>query len=196
MVEEAQGEGQGGQGEEDPVVELNLEIKIPAYLFLLLLPTRRSGFQSVKFGPNAATPSANDVARPNQLQYRAIHQNSKLPPRASRKFVISSRVRPPTHNASGGKKMHPPEPALTFTLPSIHDGTVLDSRVYHPPSFSSSSTWRPRHAAVVGHPYAPLGGCYDDPIVGDVTSLLLRRGLIVGTFNFRYGYRRNAQTTM
>lgn len=82
--------------------------------------------------------------------------------------------------------MHLPEPALTFTLPSIHDSTVLDCRVYHPLSFSSS--WHPRHAAIVAHPYAPLGGCYDDPIVGDVASLLLLRGFIVGTFNFRYGF--------
>ena len=79
--------------------------------------------------------------------------------------------------------MHLPEPALTFTLPSTHDGTILDCRVYHP--LSLATTWRPRHAAVVAHPYAPLGGSYDDPIVADVSSQLLRRGFIVGTFNFR-----------
>ena len=80
--------------------------------------------------------------------------------------------------------MHLPEPALTFTIPSVHDGTVLDCRIYHPLSLSSS-TWHPRHAAIVAHPYAPLGGCYDDPIVGEVAGQLLRKDFIVATFNFR-----------
>lgn len=75
-----------------------------------------------------------------------------------------------------------PEPTLTLTLPSIHDTTPLDVRIYHPLSLSTTST---RHAAIVAHPYAPLGGSYDDPIVEDVAGLLLRRGFIVATFNFR-----------
>ena len=79
--------------------------------------------------------------------------------------------------------MHLPEPALTFTLPSIHDSTILDCRVYHPSNLSSA--WQPRHSAIVAHPYAPLGGSYDDPIVEDVASQLLHKGFIVGTFNFR-----------
>lgn len=82
-----------------------------------------------------------------------------------------------------------PDPALTLTLPSLHDGTVLDCRVYHPASLAAANPrappWR-RHAAVVAHPYAPLGGCYDDPVVEDVAAKLLRRGYVVGTFNFRY----------
>lgn len=85
-----------------------------------------------------------------------------------------------------------PEPALVFTLPSIHDGLPLDCRVYHPlslsPALPKSSqdplSWR-KHAAVVAHPYAPLGGCYDDPVVGIVASTLLRLGFLVMTFNFR-----------
>jgi hypothetical protein len=38
----------------------------------------------------------------------------------------------------------------------------------------------------VGHPYAPLGGCFDDPIVNLMGNELLRAGCVVGTFNFRY----------
>lgn len=38
----------------------------------------------------------------------------------------------------------------------------------------------------MAHPYAPMGGCYDDPIVEAVTSRLLKNGFLVGTFNFRY----------
>jgi hypothetical protein len=81
-----------------------------------------------------------------------------------------------------------PRPALTFTLPSVHDGTPLDCRVYHPHALAASASsppWR-RHAAVVAHPYAPLGGCYDDPIVDIVATVLLRLGFLVATFNFRF----------
>ncbi|KAK2017207.1 hypothetical protein LZ32DRAFT_40888 [Colletotrichum eremochloae] len=81
-----------------------------------------------------------------------------------------------------------PEPTLSFTLPSLHDDTVLDCRVYHchalSPAASNHSPWK-RHAAVIAHPYAPLGGSYDDPIVDIVAATLLRQGFLVGTFNFR-----------
>lgn len=80
-----------------------------------------------------------------------------------------------------------PEPTLSLTLPSIHDSTTLDCRVFHPYSLSPSGKappWR-KNAAVVAHPYAPLGGCYDDPIVDVVAATLLRLGFLVGTFNFR-----------
>jgi hypothetical protein len=83
-----------------------------------------------------------------------------------------------------------PLPAFTFTIPSIHDNTVLDCRIYNPLSFSSnfasraSTGWR-KKAAIVAHPYAPLGGSYDDPIVDIVASELLMNDFIVCTFNFR-----------
>lgn len=83
-----------------------------------------------------------------------------------------------------------PPPAFIFTVPSIHDGTVLDCRIYNPQSLFVDSTsrastaWRKR-AAIVAHPYAPLGGCYDDPIVDIVASELLVDGFVVCTFNFR-----------
>jgi alpha/beta superfamily hydrolase len=37
----------------------------------------------------------------------------------------------------------------------------------------------------VAHPYAPLGGCYDDPVVNFIGAQLLQAGYVVGTFNFR-----------
>ncbi|KAL8416133.1 hypothetical protein RB596_006621 [Gaeumannomyces avenae] len=93
-----------------------------------------------------------------------------------------SRSPPPTRRA----KMLP-EPTLTFTIPSLHDGTVLKCRVYHPWSLSPSPKAPPwRHdAAIVAHPYAPLGGSYDDGIVSLVATTLLRAGFLVATFNFR-----------
>ncbi|ROT36303.1 hypothetical protein SODALDRAFT_299062 [Sodiomyces alkalinus F11] len=80
-----------------------------------------------------------------------------------------------------------PEPTLRFTLPSVHDDTIIDCRVYHPhalTAFYHGPSWK-RHAAIVAHPYAPLGGSYDDPIVNVVGEILLRAGFVVGTFNFR-----------
>ncbi|KAG6034946.1 hypothetical protein E4U40_003224 [Claviceps sp. LM458 group G5] len=81
-----------------------------------------------------------------------------------------------------------PEPALTFTIPSLHDGTRLDCRIYHPASLAatnpSASPWK-KHAAVLAHPYAPMGGSYDDPVLGSVAATLLEAGYLVGTFNFR-----------
>lgn len=80
-----------------------------------------------------------------------------------------------------------PEPTLSFTLPSLHDGLAIDCRVYHPQSLDPSPSappWR-KHAAVFAHPYAPLGGCYDDPVVDIAAGTLLKLGFLVGTFNFR-----------
>ena len=80
-----------------------------------------------------------------------------------------------------------PDPALTFTIPSIHDGTALDCRLYHPASLQPNPhapPWK-GHAAILAHPYAPMGGSYDDPVVEAVAAKLLRQGYIVATFNFR-----------
>ncbi|KAL3418526.1 hypothetical protein PVAG01_10242 [Phlyctema vagabunda] len=83
-----------------------------------------------------------------------------------------------------------PPPTLTFTIPSIHDNTVLDCRIYHPlrlnPNTVSqvSAPWE-KKAALIAHPYAPLGGSYDDPVVDVIAATILKEGFIVGTFNFR-----------
>ncbi|KAI0144525.1 Alpha/Beta hydrolase protein [Xylariaceae sp. FL1272] len=74
-----------------------------------------------------------------------------------------------------------PHPDLSFTLPSIHDETRLDCRVYHP---CKTGGWS-EDVAVVAHPYAPLGGCFDDHVVDVVAGTLLGRGFLVATFNFR-----------
>lgn len=112
--------------------------------------------------------------------------------------------------------MHLPDPALTLTIPSLHDGLVLDCRIYHPLGLEASlslsrgvpeNSWRPKNAAIIAHPYAPLGGSYDDPIVEEVAGYLLAREFIVGTFNFRYvlmrcrrpdetGWKREAKTKL
>lgn len=43
-----------------------------------------------------------------------------------------------------------------------------------------------KKAAVIAHPYAPLGGSFDDYIVQEIGGILLEEGFVVGLFNFRY----------
>ncbi|KAI9893675.1 MAG: hypothetical protein M1814_005890 [Vezdaea aestivalis] len=80
-------------------------------------------------------------------------------------------------------------PIASFTIPSISDDLLLDCRIYHPKKFyiteeCSNDQWL-KKGAIVAHPYAPLGGSYDDAVVGMISSSLLKSGFIVGTFNFR-----------
>lgn len=84
--------------------------------------------------------------------------------------------------------MMPPAPVFSFTIPSIQDDTLLDCRIYHPTHFNplhGVSAWR-RKGAVLAHPYAPLGGCYDDPVVLSALEEILKLGFVIGTFNFRF----------
>lgn len=81
--------------------------------------------------------------------------------------------------------MSPVEPTLTFEIPSLHDGVQLECRVYHPPILGTDQTTWLNTASIVAHPYAPLGGCYNVPVVLDVVKALLKENVTVGTFNFR-----------
>ncbi|KAH6847100.1 hypothetical protein B0I37DRAFT_374294 [Chaetomium sp. MPI-CAGE-AT-0009] len=90
-----------------------------------------------------------------------------------------------------------PTPSLTFTVPSLHDGIPINCRIYHPRSLAAltdAPTWQ-KHAAIIAHPYAPLGGCYDDPIVDIVAGTLLHLGFLVGTFNFRGAHGSAGRTS-
>ncbi|KAH6620113.1 hypothetical protein C7974DRAFT_226476 [Boeremia exigua] len=97
----------------------------------------------------------------------------------------------------------PPEPHYCFTIPSIHDDTTLDCRIYHPDLFddvAQNTAGRPRwrkRGIVMAHPYAPMGGSYDDRIVGVVVDEMLKAGYIVGTFNFRgaHGSKHKGRTS-
>ncbi|TLS28313.1 hypothetical protein PpBr36_02141 [Pyricularia pennisetigena] len=116
---------------------------------------------------------------------------------------ISSQDLPPRHPLLRIDKDHTPvptmlpSPALSLTLPSLHDGTILAVRVYHPWPLSPSPKAPPwcHHAAVVAHPYAPMGGSYDDAIVGLVAETLLRAGFLVATFNFRGAHGSAGRTS-
>jgi hypothetical protein len=84
--------------------------------------------------------------------------------------------------------MEIPPPNYAFVIPSVYDGRKLECRIFLPPVFQdiqSATNW-PTRGAIVAHPYAPLGGCYDDPVVDFVGTELLRANYVLGTFNFRY----------
>ncbi|KAE8352612.1 Alpha/Beta hydrolase protein [Aspergillus coremiiformis] len=81
--------------------------------------------------------------------------------------------------------MYLPSPTYSFTVPSLHDETQLDCRLYLPSASLQPETTTSIRGALVAHPYAPLGGCYDDPVVSFIGGELLKNGYIVGTFNFR-----------
>ena len=75
-----------------------------------------------------------------------------------------------------------PSPTYSFSIPSIHDDTNLSCRLYHPPQLSPEG---PLKAAIIAHPYVPLGGSFEDDVVFLVGGVLLKEGYVVGTFNFR-----------
>ena len=84
-----------------------------------------------------------------------------------------------------------PEATFSFTVPSLHDDTVLDCRIYTPSVAHITEEELQENGvigAIIAHPYAPLGGCYDDHVVLIVVEELVRQGCFVGTFNFRSAY--------
>ncbi|CAG8227710.1 unnamed protein product [Penicillium olsonii] len=78
-------------------------------------------------------------------------------------------------------------PSFSFDIPSVYDGRKLQCRIILPSRVRNiqSTPGSPIHGAIIAHPYAPLGGCYDDPVVDFVSNELLQANFIVGTFNFR-----------
>lgn len=82
-----------------------------------------------------------------------------------------------------------PEPTLSFTVPSIHDDTTIDARIFHPTESTNDPFGHDQYGkrgAIIAHPYAPFGGSYDDPVIGLIASQVLKEGFVVCTFNFRY----------
>ena len=78
--------------------------------------------------------------------------------------------------------MSGPNEILEFDIASIHEGTLLHCRIFHPPVGHHLKLGK---GAIVAHPYAPLGGSFDDPVVAIVVREMLQAGFVVGTFNFR-----------
>ena len=80
-----------------------------------------------------------------------------------------------------------PKPDFSFTIPSIHDDANLECRIYHPKAADSQRRRsQQKRGAILAHPYAPLGGCFDDPVVASAGFDILKAGFVLGTFNFRF----------
>jgi hypothetical protein len=82
-----------------------------------------------------------------------------------------------------------PGPTFSFVIPSIHDDTPLDCRIYHPHRWlpgevNDTIPWTPR-GAIIAHPYTTLGGSYDDYVVLVAVAEIVNAGFVAGTFNFR-----------
>ncbi|KAI1613907.1 Alpha/Beta hydrolase protein [Exophiala viscosa] len=78
-----------------------------------------------------------------------------------------------------------PKPNCSFVIPSIHDDLELNCRIYYPRRTEQNAELFGGTFAIFAHPYAPLGGSYDDPVVGIAGGVLLRYGCVLVTFNFR-----------
>lgn len=78
-----------------------------------------------------------------------------------------------------------PIPTFSFTIPSIIHHSTLECRIYTPTFEIAIGVGWGTKAAILAHPYAPLGGCYDDPVILCLVEEMLKREVVVGTFNFR-----------
>ena len=81
-------------------------------------------------------------------------------------------------------------PTYSFSVPSLYDGLEIQCRIYHPYPGREAESCAPFKAAIVGHPYAPMGGSFDVPVVVHVSRTLVKAGYIVATINFRYFHFR------
>ena len=82
-----------------------------------------------------------------------------------------------------------------FRIPSLYDGVLLECRIQHPPGLQEMKEKPFRSGAIIAHPYAPLGGCFDDPVVCSIAEVLLSQGFMVGTFNFRGSGKSQGRTS-
>ena len=124
------------------------------------------------------------------MSTRLLHTNARLPSLKWLQFLelISLTIIDSSHIGRYARTMLP-VPTFSFTIPSVHDDILLDCRVYHPTKFLQSGTagetiWK-KKGAIIAHPYAPLGGSYDDPVVVAAAAEILKKQFVIGTFNFR-----------
>jgi hypothetical protein len=80
------------------------------------------------------------------------------------------------------------QPSLVLEIPALQGDHFLVANIYYPVSIVPGYGKQPwqRHAAVVAHPYGPMGGDQRDVIVMGIAEELLAAGFLVMTFNNRY----------
>lgn len=74
---------------------------------------------------------------------------------------------------------------LNLFIPSLHDATPLEACITVPGPSSINAPKGARKAAVLAHPYGPLGGTLHDRVVQTLRDTLVSHGYLVATFNFR-----------
>ena len=90
-----------------------------------------------------------------------------------------------------------PHPSLAFTAASLEDEVPIHCRLYAPNTIGNPILTCTSHTrlAIVAHPYAPLGGSQDDPIVHLIVRQLLKHGYSAVTFDFRGAGQSSANTS-
>ncbi|KAK6349295.1 hypothetical protein TWF730_010045 [Orbilia blumenaviensis] len=120
---------------------------------------------------------------PSPSRKASKHTHQKNNTHANRDSLSST-----SSASSSGSTGSPSSPILTLIIPTpSHHNHTIEARVYHPTEFPQNyglTPHTPRKAAVVAHPYAALGGTWDDPVVLSLVALLTRKGYVVATFNF------------
>jgi alpha/beta superfamily hydrolase len=88
--------------------------------------------------------------------------------------------------------LHPHSTSTTLNLfiPSLYDSTALEASLLVPTSAPTT-----RRAAIIAHPYGPLGGTLHDGAVQHLAFTLLSHGYIVALFNFRGAGHSKGHTT-
>ncbi|KAL5403746.1 hypothetical protein PMIN04_012757 [Paraphaeosphaeria minitans] len=151
---------------------------------------------------SAATSTTCELCKPSQPRpsVRPPLESRPDPSSPFRNAPETSTTAPPTHLT-----IMLAEPRWSCTIPSLHDDTPLDVRIYHPwilhkrdgggGGGGGEMWWTRRRGVVVAHPYAALGGSYDDGVVGVVVEEFLAAGWVVGTFNFRGAHAAKGRTS-
>ena len=81
---------------------------------------------------------------------------------------------------------------IVLTIPSICDSVPLQCRLFNP---AGKDVHACKRVAVIAHPYAPLGGSYDDHVVTSLAETALDAAFRVMTFNFRGARGSNGKTS-
>lgn len=90
-----------------------------------------------------------------------------------------------THSQRSSLSSIPARTTLNLFIPSLHDATLLEACIAIPGAGSTTAAKGARKAAVLAHPYGPLGGTLHDPVVQTLRDTLVSHGYLVATFNFR-----------
>lgn len=114
-----------------------------------------------------------------------------MPSHKHRRTTSSSSLPPPNlQSASPSRHSFATNTTtINIQIPSLHDSILLTTRLYVPPPPIC------KKAAVIAHPYAPLGGSLHDHVVQGMAESLVAAGWIVAVFNFRGATHSKGRTT-